>query len=100
MLVEFISTKFDEYEADRKKKDEMINSLEEKNFRIDWKSWQIVITGWQTGTIFPKKLYSHTLCKTKSAQRHQCIILSEMDLEWKVKCMWRFLLEMLITHIE
>ena len=35
MLVEFISTKFDEYEADRKKKDEMINSLEEKNFRID-----------------------------------------------------------------
>ena len=35
MLVEFISTKFDEYEGDRKKKDEMINSLEEKNFRID-----------------------------------------------------------------
>ena len=28
--VEFISARFDEYEADRKKKDEMINSLEEK----------------------------------------------------------------------
>ena len=27
--VEFISARFDEYEADRKKKDEMINSLEE-----------------------------------------------------------------------
>ena len=68
MLVEFISTKFDEYEADRKKKDEMINSLEEKKFRIDWKSWQIVIIGWQTGTIFHKKFYSHTWCKTKSTQ--------------------------------
>ena len=28
--VEFISARFDEYEANRKKKDEMINSLEEK----------------------------------------------------------------------
>ena len=28
--VEFISARFDEYEVDRKKKDEMINSLEEK----------------------------------------------------------------------
>ena len=28
--VEFISARFDEYEADLKKKDEMINSLEEK----------------------------------------------------------------------
>ena len=28
--VEFISTRFDEYEAERKKKDEMINSLKEK----------------------------------------------------------------------
>ena len=28
--VEFISSRFDEYEADRTKKDEMINSLEEK----------------------------------------------------------------------
>ena len=28
--VEFISTRFHEYEADRKKKDEIINSLEEK----------------------------------------------------------------------
>ena len=29
-LVEFISTKYYEYETDRKKKDEMINSLEKK----------------------------------------------------------------------
>ena len=29
-----MSTRFDEYEADRKKKDEMINSLEEKVFRL------------------------------------------------------------------
>ena len=28
--VEFISARFDEYEADRKKKDEMMNSFEEK----------------------------------------------------------------------
>ena len=29
-----MSTRFDEYEADRKKKDKMINSLEEKVFRL------------------------------------------------------------------
>ena len=29
-----MSTRFDEYEADRKKKDEMINSLEEKVFGL------------------------------------------------------------------
>ena len=32
--VEFISARFDEYEADRKKKDEMINSLEEYVLRL------------------------------------------------------------------
>ena len=40
--VEFFSAGFDEYEADCKKKDKIINSLDEKvlgqSFRIDWKS--------------------------------------------------------------
>ena len=44
-LVEYISTKFVECEADRKKKDEMINWLEEKVLELDWKSRQIVIPG-------------------------------------------------------
>ena len=48
--VEFISARFDDYKADRNKKDEMINSL--GGFRIDWKGWQTVIPGWQTRTIF------------------------------------------------
>ena len=33
-LVEFISARFDEYEADHKEKDEMINNLEEKVLRL------------------------------------------------------------------
>ena len=50
--VEFISASFDKYEGDRKKKDEMMNSLEEKNLGLTEK-----------GTIFKKKLYSHTVLK-------------------------------------
>ena len=50
--VEFSSASFDKYEGDRKKKDEMMNSLEEKNLGLTEK-----------GTIFKKKLYSHTVLK-------------------------------------
>ena len=50
--VEFISASFDKYEGDRKKKDEMMNSLEENLLGLTEK-----------GTIFKKKLYSHTVLK-------------------------------------
>ena len=56
--VDFISVSFDEYEADRKKKDEMRNSLEDKVLGLTEK-----------GTIFKEKLYSHTWCKGKSKRR-------------------------------
>ena len=36
--VEFISAKFEEYETDRQKKDEMINSLAEKALELTEKS--------------------------------------------------------------
>ena len=56
--VEFISAGFDECEADRKKKDEMVNSLEDKMLGLTKKR-----------TIFKEKLYSHTWCKGKSKRR-------------------------------
>ena len=50
--VEFISASFAKYRDDRKKKDEMMTSLEEKVLGLTEK-----------GTIFKKKLYSHTVLK-------------------------------------
>ena len=47
--VKFISASFDKFEADRKKKYEMMSSLEEKVLGLTEK-----------GTVFKEKLYSHT----------------------------------------
>ena len=43
--VEFISARFDEYRADHNKKDEMINSLEEKVLGLTEKVDKTVIPG-------------------------------------------------------
>ena len=58
--VEFISARFDEYEADRKKKDEMINSLEEKVLGLTEKVG---------------KLSSSVVDKQEQYSRRNCILI-------------------------
>ena len=67
--VEFISARFDEYEADHKKKDEMINSLEEKVLGLTEKVDKL------SSLVDRKEQYSRRncilkRCKGKSKWRH------------------------------
>ena len=68
--VEFISARFNKCEADRKKKDDLINSLEEKVLGLTEKVDKLSSLVDRQEQYSRRNCISHTWCKGKSKRRH------------------------------
>ena len=95
--VEFISARFDEYEADRKKKDERISSLEEKDLGLTEKVDKL------SSLVDRQEQYSrrnciliHGLKENQNEDTDEVITNKKKKVEWILI----FLQDILIAHIE